>query len=209
VLSQRGDRTLSSRASSQQDSSGRGWEAQLASQRITRRACLIVFALADSAQRRAVQACRGRHGNAAVESPRDDGVSFLIGFRLQAGVADALLAVALMLVFVFAYEWVFITMGLYAGNAQAAQGISMIFVPSTFVSSAYVPVSSLPSGLRAFANSQPVTYMTDAVRSLTGDARAEEFLGHPASYYVFRSLIRSAAIILVFGAIGIARYRRG
>jgi ABC-2 type transport system permease protein len=44
-------------------------------------------------------------------------VSFLVGFRLQAGIADGLIAAALIVAFVFAFEWVFITMGLYAGNA--------------------------------------------------------------------------------------------
>jgi ABC-2 type transport system permease protein len=136
-------------------------------------------------------------------------VSFLVGFRLQEGIADALIAVALIAVYVFAFEWVFITIGLYASNAQSAQGISLILVPVTFVSSAYVPVSSLPSALRVIAENQPVTYMIDAVRSLTGGAPARALLGHPTSYFVVRSLIWSAAIVLVFGALAIARYRRG
>jgi hypothetical protein len=33
-------------------------------------------------------------------------------------------------------------------------------------------------------------------------------VGHPASYFVTRSLIRSAVFVLVFGAIGVARYCR-
>jgi ABC-2 type transport system permease protein len=67
----------------------------------------------------------------------------------------------------------------------------------------------MPGWLRAVADNQPVTFMTDAVRSLTGGATAESFLGHPASYFLVRSLIWSVVIILVFGLIGIARYRRG
>jgi ABC-2 type transport system permease protein len=136
-------------------------------------------------------------------------VSFLVGFRVHDGLDNALLAAALIVVFVFAFEWVFITMGLYSSNAQAAQGISMILVPFTFVSSAYVPVESMPGWLQAVAENQPVTFMTDAVRTLTGGATAEVFLGHPASYFVIRSLVWSALIVLIFGAIGIARYRRG
>lgn len=136
-------------------------------------------------------------------------VSFLVGFRLHAGVADGLIAVALLVVFMFAFEWVFIAMGMHSSNAQAAQGISLVLVPFTFVSSAYVPLSSMPSGLRTVAQNQPVTYMIDAVRSLSGGARAEALLGHPASYFMIRSLIWSAAIVLVFGAIAVARYRRG
>jgi ABC-2 type transport system permease protein len=47
------------------------------------------------------------------------------------------------------------------------------------------------------------------VRSLTGGQPAEALLGHPASYFVARSLVWSAAILLVFGLIAVARYRRG
>ncbi|HEY2949102.1 MAG TPA: ABC transporter permease [Micromonosporaceae bacterium] len=136
-------------------------------------------------------------------------VSFLVGFRLHGGIGAGLLAFALIIVFSFTFEWVFIATGLYAGNAQAAQGMALILVPFTFVSSAYVPVSSMPGGLRAVAEHQPVTYMIETVRSLTGGERAEALLGHPASYFVARSLIWSAVLLLVFGAIAVARYRRG
>lgn len=136
-------------------------------------------------------------------------VSFLIGFRVHTGSSEVFLAAALLVVYMFAFEWVFITTGLYAQNAQAAQGMSLALVPFTFVSSAYVPVSSMPGWLQGVANNQPVTYMVNAIRSLTGGARAEALLGHPASYFVVRSLIWSGAMVLVFGAIAIARYRRG
>jgi ABC-2 type transport system permease protein len=136
-------------------------------------------------------------------------VSFLVGFRLHGGIGAGLLAFALIIVFSFTFEWVFIATGLYARNAQAAQGLALLLVPFTFVSSAYVPVSSMPGGLRAVAEHQPVTYMIEAVRSLTGGQPAEALLGHPASYFVARSLVWSAAILLVFGLIAVAHYRRG
>ena len=136
-------------------------------------------------------------------------VSFLVGFQLRGGVADGLLAILLLVVFMFAFEWVFIAMGMHSSNAQAAQGLSLVLVPFTFVSSAYVPLSSMPSWLRTVAQNQPVSYMVDAVRSLSGGTQAEALLGHPAGYFIVRSLIWSAAIVLVFGAIAVARYQRG
>lgn len=136
-------------------------------------------------------------------------VSFLVGFRLEDGISNGLIAMALIVVYLFAFEWLFIMIGLYSGNAQSAQGISLILVPFTFVSSAYVPVASMPGGLRWIAEHQPVTYMVDAVRTLAGGARAEALLGHPSSYFIIRSLIWSAVIVLVFAPIAIARYRRG
>jgi ABC-2 type transport system permease protein len=68
----------------------------------------------------------------------------------------------------------------------------------------------MSGGLRAVAEHQPVTYMIEAVRSLTGGERAEVLLGQPAGHFVARSLVWSAMLLLlVFDAIALARYRRG
>ena len=113
---------------------------------------------------------------------------------------DGLAAFGLVIVFGFAFEWLFIAMGLFAGNAQAAQGMGMIVFPFAFVSSAYVPVSSMPGWLQVFAKHQPLTYMVDAVRALTLGPHAHPLLGHPSSYFVTRALIWALAIIAVTAA---------
>jgi ABC transporter DrrB family efflux protein len=136
-------------------------------------------------------------------------IGFLVGFRLSGSVADGILAFVLIIVFSFAFEWVFITLGLYAGNAQAAQGMSLMLIPFTFVSSAFVPVESMPGPLQAVAENQPVTYMIDAVRTLVLGAPAEAQLGHSAEYFIVRALLWSAGLVIVFGAIAVNRYRRG
>ena len=114
-----------------------------------------------------------------------------------------------MILFGFAFEWLFITMGMFAGNAQAAQGMGMIVFPLAFISSAYVTVASMPGWLQPFAKYQPLTSMVDAVRALTLGAQAQPELGHPASYYVARSLLWAAAIVVIFAPLAVARYRRG
>jgi ABC transporter DrrB family efflux protein len=136
-------------------------------------------------------------------------IAFGVGFRLHASVARALLAFALIIVFSFAFEWVFIALGLFAGNAQAAQGLSLMLIPFTFVSSAFVPVESMPGVLRAVAAHQPITYMVDAVRTLTQGASAEALLGHTAGYYIVRALIWTVAIVFAFAPVAVARYQRG
>src|SRR5215218_7350695 len=121
----------------------------------------------------------------------------------------ALAATALLLVFGFAFEWMFITLGLVAGTPQAAQGLALMVFPLTFVSSAYVPVESMPGWMQAVATHQPITVMVDAVRALTQGPAAEAMLGHGAGWYVTRSLLWSAAILAVFVPLAVARYRRG
>jgi len=136
-------------------------------------------------------------------------IAFAVGFRLHGSMLDGLAAFGLVILFGFAFEWVFITMGLYAGNAQAAQGMGLIVFPFAFISSAYIPVNTMPGWLQAFAQHQPLTYMVDAVRSLTLGPRAQALIGHPSSYYVTRALIWTAAILAISLAIAIAKYRRG
>ena len=74
-------------------------------------------------------------------------------------------------VFGAAFTWPFIYMGLVAGSSQAAQGMSFMAFPFVFVSSAYVPVDSMPGWMQPVAEHQPVTTMVGAVRSLTAGRR--------------------------------------
>ncbi len=104
-------------------------------------------------------------------------LSFALGFRVHAGWGEALAAFGLCVLFGFAFAWAFLTLGLLTGNPQAAQGIGFLVLPLTFASSAYVPVSTMPGWLQAFAANQPVTVMVDAVRTLTQGAAAEALLG--------------------------------
>jgi len=135
-------------------------------------------------------------------------IGFAVGFRLHGTVLDGVAAFALVVVFGYVFEWVFITMGLLAGNAQAAQGMGMLVFPLTFLSSAYVPVESMPGWLQVFAQHQPITDMVDAVRALTVGPRSLALLGHPAAYFVTRSLLWAAGIVVVFAPLAVARYRR-
>ena len=137
------------------------------------------------------------------------GVAFAVGFRLHSSPIEGLAAFGLVVLFGFAFEWLFVTMGLFAGNAQAAQGMGMIVFPLAFISSAYIPVSTMPSWLRAFATHQPLTPMVDSVRALTLGPHAQRLLGHPASYFVAHALIWTAAIIAVSVPLAVAKYRRG
>lgn len=136
------------------------------------------------------------------------GIGFAIGFRLHAHLLPSIAAFGLCVLYGFAFEWLFITMGLVAGNAQAAQGMSMLVFPLTFVSSAYVPVASMPSWLRPFAENQPITAMVNAVRCLTEGGRAQAMLHHSTAHYVWLSLGWTVGLIAVFAPLAIARFAR-
>ena len=87
-----------------------------------------------------------------------------------------------------AFTWPFILMGLVSGSAQAAQGMSMLAFPFVFVSSAYVPVESMPGWMQPIAEHQPITPMVGSVRALALGDQAEAVLGHSAGWFAVRAL---------------------
>jgi ABC-2 type transport system permease protein len=135
-------------------------------------------------------------------------IGFAVGFRLDAHAGTAIAAFGLCVLFGFAFAWVFICIGLFAGNAQAAQGMSLLVFPLTFVSSAYVPVASMPSWMQGIARNQPITLMTNAARALTEGGGVTAHLGHSTGYFVVASLIWAGALTLVFAPIAVWRYSR-
>jgi ABC transporter DrrB family efflux protein len=136
-------------------------------------------------------------------------LGYAFGFRAHAALADVLAAFALILVASYASTWVFISLGLSARNAQAAQGMStLVVVPLTFLSSAYVPVMSMPGWMQPIAKNQPVTVVINAVRSLMLGGPDAAGVGHTTGYWVVLSLVWCAVIVVIFAGIAVARFSR-
>lgn len=132
-----------------------------------------------------------------------------VGFRTHGDVGSILLAIAVLLAATYAFSWVFIALGLVAGNAQAAQGMSsLIVMPFTFVSSAYVPIDSMPGWMQAFASNQPVTAIINAVRSLMLGGTDAAGIGHSTAHWVTLSLLWCAGILVVFATIAVTRFTK-
>ena len=123
---------------------------------------------------------------------------FLFGFRLRGSLLDGLAAFGLCLAYGVVFTVVFIVMGLFAPNAQAAQGMSLIAFVFAFISSAYVPATSMPGWLQPFSKYQPVTPMVDSVRSLLVGSSSDVGL----------ALAWSGLLVVVFAPIAVLRYRR-
>jgi ABC transporter DrrB family efflux protein len=136
-------------------------------------------------------------------------LGFAVGFRTHADVAAVVAGFAVLLAIIFAFDWLFITLGLSSGNAQAAQALSsLVVVPLAFVSGAFVPIKSMPGWMQAFAANQPVTTMINAVRSLMLGGPHAAGVGHTTTYWVLLSLAWCAGILAVFGAATVARFGR-
>ena len=99
----------------------------------------------------------------------------IIGFTFHTSFGDAVAGVALLLLFGYAFSWVLAFIGLLAKSSETVNSIGFIIVfPLTFISSAFVPVASMPEGLQQFAEVNPFTIVVDAMRHLWLGAPVEQ-----------------------------------
>ncbi len=135
-------------------------------------------------------------------------VGFAVGFRPKGNAVELLLALALCLAFAMAWSWVQIFLGLMAGTAQAAQGLSFSVFPLIFVSSAYVPVGSMPGWMQPIARHQPATSMIDSVRALVIGGDAEAMFGSSQSMLTLKAIGWAVAITVMFASLSIVNFNR-
>jgi ABC-2 type transport system permease protein/oleandomycin transport system permease protein len=125
----------------------------------------------------------------------------IIGFGFDASALEVLAGIGVLLLFGFAFSWVFAVIGMSVSSPEAANGIGFTLIfPITFISSAFVPVESMPDGLEQFAEVNPVSVVVDAMRALWLDA--------PAGDAIWGAVAWSVAIIAVFAPLAVAKYRK-
>jgi ABC-type multidrug transport system permease subunit len=124
----------------------------------------------------------------------------IIGFSFHTSFGSAIAGVGLLLLSGYAFSWVFALIGLLVSTPEAANSVGFIVVfPLTFISSAFVPVITMPPVLRAFANVNPFTITVNAMRAL--------WIGTPARNYVWEAVLWSLVILVAFSPLAVARYR--
>ena len=128
------------------------------------------------------------------------GLGLIIGFRPDGGVVGVLLGVLLLLVFAFSLSWVFTILGLVMRSPNAVMGVSMLVImPLTFASNIFVDPRTMPSGLQAVVDVNPVSHLVTAVRGLMA--------GGATLSSVAWVLVASAALTAVFAPITMHLYR--
>jgi ABC transporter DrrB family efflux protein len=129
-------------------------------------------------------------------------VGFAAGFNfIGASAGEIVLGFILLLLLGYAFSWIFALVGLYSSTPETANsiGFTLIF-PLTFASSVFVPAESMPDGLQQFAEANPFTTISDAMRSL--------WIGTPANSDVWMSFVWCFALIAIFAPLAVARYRK-
>jgi ABC-2 type transport system permease protein len=135
----------------------------------------------------------------------------VVGWRIHAGLLDVLAAYGLMVAFSFAIVWIGVLLGSIVATPEGVQGVAFVAIfPITFVASTFVPTSTLPSPLRAFAEWNPVTALAGALRDLFGNpggvppADGPWPLAHPIAY----TLLWAVAIVVICAPIALRQYQR-
>jgi ABC transporter DrrB family efflux protein len=128
-------------------------------------------------------------------------VGYAVGFRFTNGVVPAIAMIALATVFGLAICCIAAYTGLAIGDEESVQSFGLIWLfPLTFVSSAFVPIATMPGWLQAFANNQPVTFVINAMRGLA--------LGGPVEANMLKSIAWIAGIFIVFAPLSVRAYKR-
>jgi ABC-2 type transport system permease protein/oleandomycin transport system permease protein len=129
------------------------------------------------------------------------GVGYAVGFRFHGGVGGAIGMLALAELFGLSMCCVSLYIGLALRQEEVVQAFGMIWLfPLTFVSSAFVPVRTMPDWLEAFAVNQPITHVINALRSLA--------LGTPMGDNLWISLVWLVGIVAVFLPLAVRAYKR-
>jgi ABC-2 type transport system permease protein len=125
----------------------------------------------------------------------------IIGYRPGGGVLGVLGAILLAVFTGWAIAWIFTFIGTIARNARSVQGASMLILfPLTFLSNAFVPVSTLPGPLATFVKVNPVSQLVSAARDLANQGMITAEVGW--------TLLAGVAVIAVFAPLSVWSYKR-
>jgi ABC-2 type transport system permease protein len=129
------------------------------------------------------------------------GMGIAVGYRPDGGALGVLGAILLAIISGWSLAWAFTWVGTIARSAQAVQGISMmIMFPLTFLSNAFVPLTSLPGWLQAFVRVNPVSHMVTAARDLANKGTISAEVGW--------TLLACLVVVAVFAPLSVRSYRR-
>jgi ABC transporter DrrB family efflux protein len=134
----------------------------------------------------------------------------LVGWRIRSSVWEALAGFALLLLFAYALSWVMAVVGVSVRSPEVVENASFVVIfPMTFIANTFVPAEGLPPALRVIAEWNPVSAVSQAVRTLFGNTGGEPMasqvwaLQHPVPYVVAWVI----GILVIFVPLAVRRYQ--
>lgn len=128
-------------------------------------------------------------------------VGYIVGFRFEGGIGWGLVMIVAAVAFGFAMSWIMANIGMAVKDPETAQTAGFVWLfPLTFVSSAFVPVTTMPDWLQAVARNNPVTLVANLLRELS--------IGRPLAATVIPVSLWIIGITAVFAPLAVNRYRK-
>lgn len=139
------------------------------------------------------------------------GAGYLVGWRIDNGIANAVLGFGLVLAFAYAFSWIMAFVGLRVGSVEAINNAgSLVIFPLTFIANTFVPTDDFPTPLRVFAEWNPVSTVAHAARELFGNIPegAAEPTAWPLEHAALYSLGWVVVILAVFVPLSVRAFER-
>jgi ABC-2 type transport system permease protein/oleandomycin transport system permease protein len=135
-------------------------------------------------------------------------VGFAVRAHYHTSLLEYLAGMGLLLLFGYAFSWIFASVGLAVRNPESAQAVAFpVMAPLVFASSAFVPVTSMPGWLQAWAHNQPVSVTISAIRALQVGPESIPG-GDSTAVLVLKALAWCVGILVVFAPLAVRRYRK-
>ncbi|MBM3669678.1 MAG: ABC transporter permease [Actinobacteria bacterium] len=132
----------------------------------------------------------------------------IVGWRINDGIWNAILAYLLLLLFAYTVTWVGAFVGLSVRNSETASTAGLIWIfPLTFLSNAFVPITALPTWLQYFAAYNPISSLVLACRELFGNPIGTQPDFWPLQNPVEYTIISCAVVIAIFAPLAVRKFR--
>jgi ABC-2 type transport system permease protein len=135
----------------------------------------------------------------------------IVGWRIRTSFGEALAGFVLLLLFAYAMSWIMAVVGLIVPSPEVVNNASfMVIFPLTFIANTFVPTQHFPSGLKAVANWNPVSSVTQAARQLFGNTGTAPLPHSPWSLHhpIIYTLLWVAGLLVVFVPLSVRQYKR-
>jgi ABC transporter DrrB family efflux protein len=134
---------------------------------------------------------------------------YLVGWRIDNGLLNAVWAYALLLLFAYTVAWIGSWIGLYMPNPETANTAGLVWLfPLTFLSNAFVPINSLPGWLQVVAAWNPISALVLSCRELFGNPTGIQPDFWPLQHAELYTLLSCTVLIAIFATLSVRRYRR-
>ncbi|MFJ9953599.1 ABC transporter permease [Kitasatospora sp. NPDC091207] len=137
------------------------------------------------------------------------GAGLLVGWRAENGLLSALGGFGLLVLMRYALSWAGCYSGLKVANEQVAQQLSLLVLPVTMLSNAFVPTDGMPAWLRFIAEWNPLSALTAACRQLFGNpGTVTGSQAWPLEHAVAATVLWSVGLLVVFVPLSIRSFQR-